>query len=49
MIEIAVLTRLLSPFLPYLLKLGDKAAEKAAEQFGEKSWNWVTDSLENLY
>ena len=41
MIDVAVLTAILSPFLPYLLKLGDKAAEKAAEQFGENTWNWA--------
>jgi hypothetical protein len=40
--EIATLIAFLSPFLPFLLKLGGKAAEKATEtaagKFGEASW-----------
>jgi uncharacterized protein YqcC (DUF446 family) len=40
--EIATLVAFLSPFLPFLLKLGGKAAEKATEsaagKFGEASW-----------
>ena len=40
--DIAVLTAFLSPFLPFLLKLGEKAAEKvtetAAGKFGEAAW-----------
>jgi uncharacterized protein YqcC (DUF446 family) len=40
--EIATLTAFLSPFLPFLLNLGGKAAEKATEtaagKFGEASW-----------
>jgi hypothetical protein len=40
--EIAALTAFISPFLPFLLKLGGKAAEKATEsaagKFGEASW-----------
>jgi hypothetical protein len=40
--DIATLTAFLSPFLPFLLKLGGKAAEKATEsaagKFGEASW-----------
>jgi hypothetical protein len=38
-VEIATLTAFISPFLPFLLKLGKKAAEKATEtaagKFGE--------------
>jgi uncharacterized protein YqcC (DUF446 family) len=37
--DIAVLTRFLAPFLPYLLKLGEKASEKVAEKFGEDAWD----------
>jgi hypothetical protein len=41
--EIATLTAFISPFLPFLLKLGGKAAEKvtesAAGKFGEASWS----------
>jgi hypothetical protein len=40
--DVVTLTAFLSPFLPYLLKLGEKAAEKftetAAEKFGEAAW-----------
>jgi hypothetical protein len=40
--EIATLIAFLSPFLPFLLKLGGKAAETATEaaagKFGEASW-----------
>jgi hypothetical protein len=40
--DIATLTAFISPFLPFLLKLGGKAAEKATEsaagKFGEASW-----------
>lgn len=28
----------LIPFLPYLLKIGDKAAEEAGKKFGEAAW-----------
>ncbi|WP_414588902.1 hypothetical protein [Scytonema sp. PCC 10023] len=38
MIDVIVLTKLISPFLPYLLKLGDKAAEEAAKKLGVDSW-----------
>lgn len=41
--DIATLTAFISPFLPFLLKLGGKAAEKATEsaagKFGEASWS----------
>jgi hypothetical protein len=37
--DIAVLTAFLSPFLPFLMNLGNKAAEAAAEKFGEDGWN----------
>lgn len=37
MIDVIVLTKLISPFLPYLLKLGDKAAEEAAKKLGADS------------
>jgi hypothetical protein len=39
---ISSLTAFLSPILPYLLKLGDKSAESAAEKFGEATWNKAT-------
>ncbi|MBW4472728.1 MAG: hypothetical protein KME27_23195 [Lyngbya sp. HA4199-MV5] len=37
--DIVLLTAFLSPFLPFLIKLGGKASEKVAEKFGEDAWN----------
>jgi len=36
--NVAVLMSFLAPFLPSLLNLGTKAAESAAEKFGEDAW-----------
>ena len=36
--DVALLVSILAPCLPYLLKLGNKAAEKAAEKVGESTW-----------
>lgn len=41
MIDVIILTKFLSPFLPYLLKLGDKAAEEAAKKLGGDAWEKV--------
>ena len=45
--EITALTTFLSPFLPYLLKLGKGAAETATEtaasKFGEVTWQNAQD------
>ncbi len=50
--EIATLTAFISPFLPFLLKLGGKAAEKvtetAAGKFGEASWSKAQAVWEKL-
>jgi hypothetical protein len=50
--EIATLTAFISPFLPFLLKLGDKAAEKATEaaagKFGEAAWSKAQAVWEKL-
>jgi hypothetical protein len=50
--EIATLIAFLSPFLPFLLKLGGKAAEKATEtaagKFGEASWTKAQAVWEKL-
>jgi hypothetical protein len=50
--EIATLVAFLSPFLPFLLKLGGKAAEKATEtaagKFGEASWTKAQAVWEKL-
>ena len=48
MIDIAALTALLSPFLPYLLKGGEKAAEEAGKRFGGESWDWVKQIWKKL-
>ncbi|MEM9906140.1 MAG: hypothetical protein AAF921_14070 [Cyanobacteria bacterium P01_D01_bin.44] len=39
--NIALLVSFLAPCLPYLMKLGDKAAEKVAEKVGEKTLDQV--------
>lgn len=36
--NVAILMSFLAPFLPALLNLGTKAAESAAEKFGEDAW-----------
>jgi hypothetical protein len=36
--DVAVLTAFLVPFLPFLTKLGEKAAESAAGKFGTDAW-----------
>jgi hypothetical protein len=47
--DIAVLTTFLAPFLPFLVKLGNKAAEAAAEKFGEDGWNKAKAVWEKLH
>jgi hypothetical protein len=47
--DIAVLTAFLAPFLPSLMKLGNKAAETAAGKFGEDAWNKAKAVWEKLY
>jgi hypothetical protein len=50
--EIAALTAFISPFLPFLLKLGGKAVEKATEsasgKFGEAAWGKAQAVWEKL-
>lgn len=41
MLDVVLLTKLLAPFLPYLLKLGDKAAEEAAKRIGGDAWEKI--------
>ena len=36
--DITALTTFLTPFLPFLLKLGQGATESAASKFGEAAW-----------
>ncbi len=47
--DIAALTAFLAPFLPSLMKLGNKAAETAAGKFGEDAWNKAKAVWEKLY
>jgi hypothetical protein len=47
--DIAVLTAFLAPFLPSLLKLGNKAAEAAAGKLGEDAWNKAKAIWEKLH
>lgn len=49
MIDITLLVQLLAPCLPFLLKMGDKAAEKAAEKVGEDTWNKAKAIWEKLH
>lgn len=37
--DVITLTALLTPYLPFLMKLGQKAAESASSKIGEDSWN----------
>ena len=37
--DVITLTALLSPCLPFLMKLGQKAAESASGKIGEDTWN----------
>lgn len=41
MIDLIILTKFLFPFLPYLLKLVDKAAENVAQKLGGDAWEKV--------
>lgn len=36
--SIQQLTAFLAPFLPYLLKIGEKAAEEGGKRFGTAAW-----------
>jgi hypothetical protein len=51
-VEIVTLTAFISPFLPFLLKLGEKAAEKSTEaaagKFGEAAWSKAQAVWEKL-
>jgi hypothetical protein len=43
------LTTLLIPFLPYLLKAGEKAAEEAGKHIGADTWDKVKNLWAKLY
>ena len=50
--DIAILTAFITPFLPFLLKLGgtatEAATESAASKFGEAAWQKAQTVLERI-
>ena len=46
--DITVLTAFLAPFLPYLMNLGNKAVEGAAQKSGEDAWDKAKTIWEKL-
>src|SRR5919202_6772961 len=46
--DITTLMALLSPCLPFLMKLGQKAAESASGKIGEDSWNTAKKICDKL-
>ncbi len=46
--SIQQLTTFLAPFLPYLLKMGEKAAEEAGKKLGEAAWERAKALWEKL-
>lgn len=47
--DIAALTALLSPYLPFLMKLGEKAAESASSKIGTDAWETAKKIWEKLH
>jgi transketolase len=47
--DITTLMALLSPCLPFLMKLGQKAAESASGKIGEDSWNTAKKIWDKLH
>jgi transcription elongation factor GreA-like protein len=47
--DIAVLTAFLAPFLPFLMKLGNKVVEGAAQKSGEDGWDKAKAVWEKLH
>lgn len=47
--DIIALTALLSPCLPFLIKLGEKSAETAGSKIGEDAWNRAKKVWEKLH
>ena len=47
--DITTLMALLSPCLPFLMKLGQKAAESASGKIGEDSWNRAKKIWDKLH
>ena len=47
--DVIALTAFLSPCLPFLMKLGEKAAESASGKIGEDTWNTAKKIWEKLH
>jgi type II secretory pathway component PulF len=47
--DVITLTALLTPCLPFLMKLGQKAAESASGKIGEDSWNTAKKIWDKLH
>jgi len=47
--DIIALTGLLTPFLPFLIKLGEKSAETAGSKIGEDAWNKAKKIWDKLH
>jgi transketolase len=47
--DIIALTALLSPCLPFLIKLGEKSAETAGSEIGKDTWNRAKKVWEKLH
>ncbi len=47
--DVITLTAFLSPFLPFLIKFGEKSAETAGSKFGEDAWNKAKKIWDKLH
>lgn len=47
--NVIALTAFLTPFLPFLIKLGEKSAETAGSKLGEDAWNTAKKIWEKLH
>jgi hypothetical protein len=47
--DVITLTALLTPCLPFLMKLGQKAAESASSKIGEDTWNTAKKIWDKLH
>ncbi len=47
--DVIALTAFLTPFLPFLLKFGEKSAETAGSKFGEEAWNKAKKIWDKLH
>lgn len=47
--DVIALTAFLSPFLPFLIKFGEKSAETVGSKFGEEAWNTAKKIWDKLH